>query len=405
MTDALDTSDVLIAGAGPAGTSAAIHLALSGIRVRLVEQSKFPRDKLCGEFISPECQKHFEQLGVAEPMQNAGGAMLKQTIFYSRTGRSVNVPTEWFGRTSSALGLSRAEMDMKLLERAKDVGVRVLEEAHISEPILDRNLVRGLRLKSNNSVHDYYSPITIDATGRTRALARRFDTRRQNGETKRRPNLVAFKAHLSNTREQEGVCEIYSYPGGYGGLSQIEGDVNNFCFIASAENVRLNNSDPEMVIRNTVFKNPRAAYTLAQAKRCTEWLSVSLERFGRHKLVPAEGVLTIGDASAFIDPFTGSGMLMALESGELAAQTIIDHFDRDISRRSFAMLAADYRSKYRNKFDSRLRVCELLRRAAFTPWLAEAAILVFGASERLRHLVANATRPSFEGHASDSQDC
>ena len=57
--------DVIIAGAGPAGSSAAIHLARQGVRVLLIEQKKFPRAKLCGEFISPECQKHFENLGVA----------------------------------------------------------------------------------------------------------------------------------------------------------------------------------------------------------------------------------------------------------------------------------------------------------------------------------------------------
>ncbi len=57
--------DVIIAGGGPAGASAAIHLARGGVRVLLVEQKKFPRAKLCGEFISPECQAHFEKLGVA----------------------------------------------------------------------------------------------------------------------------------------------------------------------------------------------------------------------------------------------------------------------------------------------------------------------------------------------------
>jgi len=60
--------DVIIAGGGPAGASAAIHLATGGARVLLVEQKKFPRAKLCGEFISPECTPHFERLGVADQM-------------------------------------------------------------------------------------------------------------------------------------------------------------------------------------------------------------------------------------------------------------------------------------------------------------------------------------------------
>ena len=119
MTNSGDTYDVAIAGAGPAGTSAAIHLATQGARVLLVEQKRFPRAKLCGEFISPECLQHFERLRVADQMISAGAATLTQTVFYSRKGRSVNVPSEWFGANGRALGLSRAEMDQKLLERAK----------------------------------------------------------------------------------------------------------------------------------------------------------------------------------------------------------------------------------------------------------------------------------------------
>src|SRR5919199_1360999 len=116
MNEIAESYDVLIAGGGPAGASCAIHLATQGARVLLVEQKRFPRAKLCGEFISPECLGHFERLGVSEEMQGAGGSELSETVFYSRSGRSVNVPSEWFaGGRGGALGLSRAEMDARLL--------------------------------------------------------------------------------------------------------------------------------------------------------------------------------------------------------------------------------------------------------------------------------------------------
>src|SRR5687768_5381330 len=106
--------DVIIAGGGPAGTSAAIQLASDGVRVLLVEEKVFPRAKLCGEFISPECLGHFQRLGVLDQMTSAGGTALSETVFYSRRGRSVVVPSAWFGSGSTALGLSRSEMDRRL---------------------------------------------------------------------------------------------------------------------------------------------------------------------------------------------------------------------------------------------------------------------------------------------------
>ncbi|MDQ5836879.1 MAG: FAD-dependent oxidoreductase, partial [Acidobacteriota bacterium] len=85
--------DAIIIGGGPAGASAAIHLAARGARVLLAERKKFPRAKLCGEFISPECLEHFTRLGVLERMKEAGGARVSQTVFYAPSGRGLAVPS------------------------------------------------------------------------------------------------------------------------------------------------------------------------------------------------------------------------------------------------------------------------------------------------------------------------
>lgn len=385
--------DVAIAGAGPAGTSAAIHLAIAGARVLLVEEKKFPRQKLCGEFISPECLEHFKRLGVIDRMIAAGGPSVSETVFYSRRGKSVAVPSEWFKSGTQALGLSRSEMDHQLLERAKRAGVVVLEEAHASRLLCEGEAVRGIRLRVGDAARDCEAIITIDATGRTRSLARQLDPSRANRRKHINP-LVAFKVHLENAHVAPGACEIYFYRGGYGGLSAIEGGVSNLCFIVAAKDVRRHGSNPEFVMREVVMKNSRAAYTLAEATTCTSWLSVSLETFGRRRLVPAPGLLTIGDAAAFIDPFTGSGMLMALESGQTAADVIVNNLSLLRKGVGFAPLADNYRAEYRRKFDSRLRVSGLLRRAAFVPHLDEAAIILFGTSAQLRRRLARATRHS-----------
>src|SRR5947209_8967884 len=395
--------DAIIIGGGPAGSSAAIHLAGRGARVLLAEQKRFPREKLCGEFISPECLEHFARLGVLERMTLAGGAQVSQTVFYAPSGRGLTVPSAWFG--GGALGLSRAEMDARLLARARDVGVRVVEDASLAGVIVEGGRVAGVRLHaSGEGVCEYRSHVTIDATGRQRAVARHAARElnavrgggRRAGGSRERTSLVAFKAHLEGARGEADACEIYFYRGGYGGLSPVEGGLSNLCFIARARDVRERASDAERVMREVLMRNRRAARTLESARARTRWLGVSIESFGRHAPAPAPGLLAVGDAASFIDPFTGTGMLMALESGELAARAVARWLSESRRARApFDAHARDYSDAYAERFHARLRLCSALRRAAFAPpQLAELAVMALNMSERVRRRLARATRRS-----------
>lgn len=418
--------DAIIMGGGPAGAGAAIHLASRGARVMLAERERFPREKLCGEFISPECLGHFARLGVIKRMESAGGSQVSETVFYAPSGRALSVPSEWFGGArASALGLSRAEMDARLLERAREVGVRVLEESALANVLVEGGRVRGVSLhESGSRVREYTAAFTVDATGRGRAVARRASRELKDSgahsndegvavgnESGARERLVAFKAHLEGARGAADACEIYFYPGGYGGLSPVEGGASNLCFFARAGDVRARGGDASRVMREVLMKNRRAAETLERASAKTRWLAVAVESFGRRDPAPAPGLLAAGDAAAFIDPFTGSGMLMALEGGELAAESILRALDparshdarrstenahptpHDSEANTYDTLAREYRAAYDERFGARLRLCGMLRRAAFAPTaFAELAVMALGASARLRRTLARATR-------------
>jgi len=104
-------------------------------------------------------------------MLSAGANALRETVFYSARGHQVAVPSEWFTAGATALGISRSEMDHCLLERARAVGVTILEGAHATGLILQNDVVCGVKAKTSTGATEYRARLSIDATGRTRALA------------------------------------------------------------------------------------------------------------------------------------------------------------------------------------------------------------------------------------------
>ena len=381
-------SSVAIVGGGPAGSSLAIRLALAGFRVTLLERDSFPRHKLCGEFISPECFEHFDMLGVADRMFTRGGDRITETIFYDRGGRSLIIPSEWFG-SSGALSLSRAEMDLVLLERAREVGVTVLESTRVVALIREGDSVAGLNIRSDNgnsmSVH---ADLFVDATGRAAVVRRLLD--KETGASKaKRPPLVGFKVHMSDVELEPGRCEIYSFEGGYGGLSFVEAGSANFCFLIKANTARKYGGKAEPILESVILRNKRAAATLKNARPLYDWLAVAVDRFGKKELAPAPNVLTVGDAAAFIDPFTGSGMLLAFESAQLLADCIAETCE------SPEKIAAGYNDRFDQKFLSRLRVSGVIRKAAYLPNVAAILISLLGSSHAVREWLTRTTRSGF----------
>ena len=406
-------SKIVIVGAGPAGAALAIHLAGRKFQVCLIEREKFPRHKLCGEFISPECLSHFRELGVLDSMLSAGGERITQTVFYAPNGKNVAVPSEWFGASNGALSLSRAEMDFRLMERAREIGVRILEETQAVGLLFEGENVCGARVKSKDGqTYELAADLIIDATGRAQVLgkfAARFKiqdsrfkiqdsrfkvlssetkvVRIQNPKSKIQNRLVGFKTYLENVNLEKNRCEIYFFRGGYGGLSRVENNLANHCFLIKADVVKEFNGDAGKIVEEVIFKNKRAYETLKNAVPVIDWLAVSVDGFGVKNLNPAKNLFSVGDSAAFIDPFTGSGMLMALESAEILADCIA----RECS--ASEQIAENYRILYRNKFQRRLRVCAFIRRAAFVPGFAGFAISALRLSGSARMILARATRP------------
>jgi len=380
-------SRIVIAGAGPAGSSLAIRLAKLGFETTLMERERFPRAKLCGEFISPECLEHFEELGVLDEMLSAGGDQITETRFFESGGKSVVVPSNWFGRGDFALSLSRAEMDHLLLERARQLGVSIYESTSVTGVESDADRIVSLQARTEDGeVRSFAGDIFVDATGRSRVIAKLAERKLEASTPHIKPDLIGFKTHLETADLQKGVCEIYSFRGGYAGLSRVENDRFNLCFLIKAAAVRSVSTNADEIVRSVVTRNKRAAETLRDVASHHDWLAVSIDGFGARKSSPARNLFNVGDAASFIDPFTGSGMFMAFQSAAVLAGSIAE------APASPEQISAAYLDSYRRTFSTRHRVCWVLRQTAFMPRVATGIVSVLSLSSSARRRLARATR-------------
>jgi flavin-dependent dehydrogenase len=386
---------ILIIGGGVAGASLAIRLANENLRVTVIEKDRLPRHKLCGEFVSPECLPHFKALSVLDSIRQIGGDPIRETRFFSPSGKSIKVPSKWFsGGKHGALGISRSEMDLRLIVKARNSGARIFEESRACGINIEKNRLAGVTVKNKyNETVNIKAELVIDATGRSRVIGKLLDRKMGTKPRKNRTRHIAFKAHFENVGIDTGVCEIYFFRGGYGGLSFVENGIANNCFLVESRVAREFDGNADRVLKELIFKNTRAGAVMKNAVRKFDWLAVSIEKFGKQRLNDIDNLISVGDAGAFIDPFTGSGMLMALESSELLSKVILSNPGQLASNKT-GVLKAEYEKSHAKTTRRRLRICSLLRNISQRPRLAELAISTANISDRLLSTFASMTRPS-----------
>ena len=352
--------DVIVVGGGPAGSSIAARLAAAGIDVLLADQSRFPRPKLCGEFISPECLPRLSDLGVLDRLMAAGAQPIRRMVLYASDGKCVRMPMSWLDDgTRQGYGLSRLRFDSILLNRAQELGAEVREGVRISSHLHTRPGWKEVEATCHSGeIARLRSRIVVDASGRSGAFKGR--QRSQRGG-----RLFGCKVHLTGVDDDRETGSLFFFEGGYGGIVRVEGGVANLCMLLSEQSFRDAGRDRELLLEKTILRNPAARFALRGARVAGEWLGTGPVRFGRQPGV--SGVIAAGDAHAFIDPFTGSGILLALESAELIARSIIRGFEkgrRDPVFNTMDSIERDCEKAARVAFSRRLRVSSVWRRVA-----------------------------------------
>jgi flavin-dependent dehydrogenase len=182
-----------------------------------------------------------------------------------------------------------------------------------------------------------------------------------------------------------GRCEIYAFRGGYAGLSHVENGEANLCFLARASLVS-QEIDADGIFERLKKQNARASATLAAAEKIHDWLAVSVPSFGANPQPELNGLFAVGDSAAFVDPFTGSGMLLAVESAAALADCIAE-FGGDMTT-----IRSRYRQICETRFAPRLNVSGMIRYVAYEPLLSRSVITALSLSTRLRRSLARRTR-------------
>lgn len=258
-----------ILGAGPAGSAAAISARLEGAPVRLIEKSKLPRHKVCGEFLSPEIVPALEELRLLDEFLGCRPARIDRLVLhFGHREKRCRLPER-------AFGLSRYRLDQLLWERAIGLGA---EQRQAGMPTLPQ----------------------VMATGRS-AVA-------PHGN-----RLFGFKAHFRGLASD--AIELFFFEGGYVGIAAVEDAITNVCGLAREPMLRSHNFDVDRVLRGL----PPLSERLRPLSRAMDWLTVGPLVFqNRLRGTGEEGTYPAGDALSFVDPFTGSGILSAILTGRLA---------------------------------------------------------------------------------------
>jgi menaquinone-9 beta-reductase len=357
----MENFDAAIIGAGPAGAAAAISLAGKGYRVALIDKEKFPRGKLCGDFINPVSWPILRELGVENDLLSSEHGKVRAFRITACSGEHAEacLPAQ-SGGPEFGLGLSRTRFDLALLRQAERQGAVVLQGCRIKR--LERE-PRGWELLLDHAPGDgeIRASVLIGADGRNSWVAHRLGLT-SAAETQGRS--VGFQIHLDTPYAIRGNIDIHLFPGGYAGLVGLGGNSFNLCLAVDKDRLP-RERQVEFLSESLLPQNPYLRELLLSSQRVGEARATYPVYFKPRRCV-AEGILFIGDAARVNEPVSGEGIYFAMKSALLAAETIDEAFgssDFSVTR------LRSYERRCRREFKFRRGLNMLLRHLAYRPAL------------------------------------
>jgi geranylgeranyl reductase family protein len=311
--------DVVIAGAGPAGSVAAIVLARAGARVALIDRARFPRHKLCGDTLNPGVLAILQRLKLSS-MVEACGVPIAGMMLTGEDGTTVQ------GRYPNGLvarAVRRSDFDWALVKDAVASGANFFDETTVLEPIVEteglQSSVKGVWVRSRDVKRAIRGTVTIAADGRRSRIAFGLGLSRHPP----RPRRWAVGVYAERVDGTSDMGEMHIRRERYIGVAPLPNGLTNVCLVKPSSGPDPDLADPLGAVRAALAADRVLRERFARAHFVTPPTVIGPLAIDATKAPIPEGLLLAGDAAGFIDPMTGDGLRFAVRGGELAAEAAL----------------------------------------------------------------------------------
>ncbi len=325
---------IIIIGGGIAGLTSCIQLAMAGLHCTVIEKKSYPFHRVCGEYISNEARPFLSSLNIYP--EEFSPSVIKRFQLSSTTGRSSILPLNLGG-----FGISRYTFDQYLFKKATDLGVvfRLNTEVEDVKFIKEKFEVytKGLKLDAD---------VVMGSFGKRS----RLDVRLERTFIQKKSPFVGVKYHI-RTNHSKDLIALHNFTGGYCGISNIEDDKTNLCYLSHRDNLKKYGSVDELE-KYVLFKNPLLKGIFENSQFLFNNPEVINEISFETKQPIENHMLMTGDAAGMITPLCGNGMAMAIHSGKIACTQVIRFCrDKNFTR---ALMEKTYEQQWNKTFAGRL---------------------------------------------------
>ena len=328
-------ADVIVVGAGPAGSTTAFYLAAAGLDVLLLEKTHFPREKVCGDGLTPRAVKALTAMGV--PIAESDGWLRNKGLRIIGGGGRIELPwPELSSYPGFGLVRSRLDFDEILARHAQKAGARLLEGVNVTGPLLDDRTGRIIGVTARETVNGetreyrFTGRLVVAADGNSSRLSVAMGLAKRDD----RPLGVAVRSYYTTPRHDDDYLEAWLdlWDGdkllpGYGWIFGMGDGTSNVGLGLLNTSEAFGNIDYRAMLRRWLAAMP-AEWGLSEETRTAPVRGAALPMGFNRTPHYTRGLLLAGDSGGMVNPFNGEGIAYALEAGEIAARTIVQALAR-----------------------------------------------------------------------------